>query len=145
MNIQICRYHAASIAVKKDPEVLLSLDGTVKDATDILDPTFTIGTDYEQLIRSANYMYVPDFARYYFITGIKVVRTNLWEVSGHVDVLYTYYDRIMRQGGIIARNENMWNLNLDDGRSKAEQQADITTLNFPSGFSGQSKVLITIG
>lgn len=145
MDIQVCRYSNSSIAVSKDVEVLLRLEGTLKETTDILNPVFTIGTDYEQLIRRANYLYVPNFARYYYITDVKVVRTNLWEISGHVDVLYTYYDRIMRQSGIIARNENLWNLNLDDGRAKAEQQADITTLNFPSGFSGQSKVLITIG
>lgn len=57
----------------------------LKGGSDILTPVFTL-----------NYTGIPTFnymafgGRYYFVTGIKNVREDLWEVSAAVDVLATY-------------------------------------------------------
>lgn len=57
----------------------------LKGGSDLIDPALTLA-----------YSGVPSWSlftfegRQYFVTGIKSVRQDLWEISGHVDVLGTY-------------------------------------------------------
>lgn len=92
MTINLYNYADDNKLVHKDLTGLTtqSLNGTLRDEGDFIDPVFTTVTDPTGM----NYCYIPAFERYYFIRDIVVVRTGLWEVSCHVDVLKTYEDSI---------------------------------------------------
>lgn len=60
-------------------------DVQLKGGSDLIDPVFTM-----QFSGTPQYSMMEYEGRYYFITGIKSVRDDLWEISGHVDVLATY-------------------------------------------------------
>lgn len=64
-------------------------DVQLKGGSDLIDPVFTM-----QFSGTPNYSMMEYQGRYYFITGIKSVRDDLWEISGHVDVLATYSGNI---------------------------------------------------
>lgn len=78
----------------------------------ILDPVILIGTN--ENLTQYNYAEIPEFNRKYFITDIKAVRENLYEVTLHVDVLGTYDSQIRSVQADIKRQENRFNTYLDD-------------------------------
>ena len=109
-----------------------------------MNPTFKIERSGSSMI-SYNYCYVSTFNRYYFITKIESVRTNLWRIHAHCDVLKTYANGILGTPCVVARNEKTYNLNLNDSCFKVEGKPRFQIVNFPSKFEGESYVLIMNG
>lgn len=65
-----------------------SIDVQLKGGCDILAPIFVLN------MSSVAFNYIQFGARYYFVTGVKSVRADLWEVSCAVDVLATWKSAI---------------------------------------------------
>lgn len=120
-------------------------DGNILGESSVVNPTFLIqGENLSQY----NYMYVPDFGRYYFISDITVVRTDLWCVSCSVDVLMTYRKYIVDLSVIVDKQENQFMSNrfINDGSFIADQRVGIEMFEFPSGFLKEAQfVLTTLG
>ena len=133
--------------VTKEISIISEMTGSLKDGTSIIDPVIIIqGTPATtQQIVSSNYLYIEDFGRYYFINDISSVRTNLWEISCHVDVLQSYATQIKAQTAIIQRQKEKWNLYLNDGSFKVYQNPNVLTKPFPSGFNTMEFVLAVAG
>lgn len=53
-----------------------------------------------------NYMYIPDFGKYYFITNIISIRTGLWLVNASIDVLESYKSEILSLDVILSNTES---------------------------------------
>lgn len=131
-------------AVNKSTENVVSLSGTLKEETSIINPVITV--EYSSnTIFNANYLYIPDFKRYYFMNDMVVVSNKLLRVSCHVDVLMSFKDSILKNSAIISRQENDWNLYLNDGSFKTYQNPYIVTKSFPTGFNTQQFVLVVAG
>ena len=124
--------------------------GVFRDGTDILNPTIILDNTVSQAtISSVNYMYIAEFHRYYFITEISTDVNGLWEITGHVDVLMTYSTGIRSQNAIVARQEFVYNMYLDDGWFMAYQDPLIFSHPFseqnPFGSSNHSFILTLAG
>lgn len=130
--------------VDKDITNILTLSGTLRQETSVLDPVILIEGS-EETILTANYLTIPDFGRSYFITGFRSIRKGLIEISCHVDVLYSYKDTLRQQKAIIKRNTSNWNLYLNDGSLTTYQDPYVLTEPFPAGFTGQTFVLAVAG
>ena len=144
MNITFYQNISEYNAVNKSIRELATITGTLRDESSIIDPVITI-SDIDNIVGSMNYAYIPDFNRYYFITNIESVRSNLWRVSFHVDVLFTYRAQIKSNSAIIERNENQYDLKLNDGLFKTQQNPRIAQFPFPSGFNTWNFVLAIAG
>ena len=83
-----------------------------KDTRSVLDPVIIINTSTD--LTSFNYAEIGAFNRKYFVTDIKVVRENTYEISLHVDVLATYDSQIRSVKADVRRQENNFNMYLDD-------------------------------
>lgn len=134
-------------AVTKETTTVKSAAGcSLKAPTDIIDPVFTVSTLSTAEIMASNYIEAPELNnRKYFITDIVSVRNGVFEIHAHIDVLSTYAEGIKEQEAVIHRQENSWNLYLDDGIFKTYQNPHIVTKAFPSGFTSQSFVLAVAG
>lgn len=143
MRIELYTNNSEVEKLVKDLTTLQTLEGTLREATSILNPTIKIEglTDIDKI----NYMHIPEFGRYYFVNDIRSIRNNLFEISAHVDVLMTYAKEIKQQRAVIRRQENVWNTYLDDGTFKAYQNPVIVTKLFPNGFNNNSFVLALSG
>lgn len=128
----------------KDLTSIISVTGTLREGTSIVDPVIKIQCNLSDVAK-CNYMYIPEFGRYYFITNISSVLNDLVEFSGHVDVLMSYRNEIRGNTGIVRRQENNWNLYLNDGAFKVYQNPMVVTKAFPSGFTTQEFVLAVAG
>ena len=131
-------------AVNKSLTELTTIHGTLREQSSFIDPVITI-EGIDQYLSSANYAYIPEFGRYYFITGIESVRNGLWRLSFHVDVLYTYREQIKSNHAIIERNELEYDLKLNDGLFQTQQNPRIAQFPFPSGFNTWNFVLAIAG
>lgn len=118
---------------------------TLKDGCSIENPVILIANANN--MADCNYMYIPEFNRYYFITDIVSVRNGLWEISGHVDVLMTYANEIKACQATFKRQEHLFNLYLDDPEFKTYNNTDIVTKLFTgSEFSKSMQyILVTAG
>ena len=131
-------------ALNKSITELITISGTLHEESSIIDPVISI-SDIDEYIGAMNYAYMPEFSRFYFITNIESIRNNLWRVSFHVDVLYTYRSQIQSNSAIIERNELEYDLKLNDGLFRTQQNPRIAQFPFPSGFNTWNFVLAVAG
>ena len=87
------------------------ITGYLRNETNIINPSIVI--EYDKVI-DFNYVYVSTFNRYYFVTNITSVRTNLWRLDMSCDVLMTYKDTILNYECYVSRNENDYNEKIED-------------------------------
>lgn len=130
--------------VDKSLTHIATLSGVLKETTSIIDPVIVIEGDLSSFT-NCNYMIISTFGRSYFVNNIRSVSNGLIEISAHVDVISTYKDSIRNNRAIIKRQQNSWNLYLNDGSLKVYQNPDIIVRAFPSGFTKQEFVLAVAG
>lgn len=130
--------------LRKNITLVADFTGNLRAECSIIDPVITFNASVADFA-GANYMYIPTFQRYYFIRNIRSIRTDLVEITAHVDVLMSFADAILGNMAIIKRQANQWNLYLNDGSLKCYQNPMILTKAFPSGFTVQEFVLAVAG
>lgn len=143
-DIVLQRNNSENNKLTKTLTTIATYSGTLKTDTSIINPIIIVQCDLSD-VANANYMTVSAFGRSYFITNIRSISNNLVEFSAHVDVLSTYATQIKACTGIVKRQENEWNLYLNDGSFKVYQNPMILTKAFPSGFTTQELVLAVAG
>ena len=93
-----------------------------------------------------NYIWISELHRYYYVTNIVSVATGLWRIYCHVDVLMTYKPQIKAHDAVIARQEGLYNLYLNDGTTfVVTQRSKVVQKTFPNGFTGSSYVMLVAG
>lgn len=118
------------------------IDVEMKEDTSIIDPTFILRTQSKVL--TANYIYVPNLNRYYFINDYTLSHQRIY-INCHVDVLMSFKKEIKQQNVIVARNERFFNMYLDDHKYKVQNRTAVRTVKFPSGFTGHNIILGVVG
>ena len=119
MTIELYNYSGENNVVDKSGLLSDSVakTGTLRGECNVLNPVvFAEGTP-----DSRNYMYIPDFGRYYFITEQTAVRTGVYRITGRVDVLHTYRTEIKACPAIASRSAkpNCQNAYLPDEMRRA--------------------------
>lgn len=142
--IKLQRNNSEPIKVDKDITDILTVTGTLREGTSIIDPVIKIECDIAD-VAGCNYMTIDAFRRKYFVKDIVSVRNDIVEFHCHVDVLMTYRDGIRNNSGIVKRQENLWNLYLNDGSLKIYQNPNVITKEFPGGFNTQEFVFAVSG
>ena len=130
--------------ISKTPQELFELTGTLRDESSIVDPVILV--EHNKPI-SANYAYIAEFNRYYYIRDIESVRAGLWRISMHTDVLKTFSEGILNSPCIVAKSSSKYNLYLNDPDYKCQQNDIVMTIDFPQGFNiaGSYYVLTCLG
>ena len=138
-TVKLCHNSSPAEKIGKSLDSGLDITGcTLKEATSILKPVVRVRTS-DSSIHTYNYMYIAEFERYYFIDDIVSVNNNVWDISGHVDVLETFKNGILDQSAVIRRQQNRFNLYLDDPDFMTYNDDLIQTKKFSAG--GFNKVL----
>lgn len=123
------------------------LAGSFRNDSSVINPIIRIEKT-NPAIQNYNYMYIGDFNRWYYINDIIQIRTNLWEIHAHVDVLYTWGGDIKGNLAVIDRSEQFDNANmyLDDGAFIMDSRKYNYVASFPNGFNDTgSNILICAG
>lgn len=115
--------------------------GTLKEGCSVLSPSVVLTGEN---LSGFNYAYIPQFSRYYFITGITSIKNGLWQIDGHCDVLETYQNQIKAQKAVVERQEQKYNLYLNDPDWKVYRNKEVLTRTFPSGFLDTGVYYLTV-
>ena len=102
------------------------ISGVLREASSLIHPSITFTSD---TIPTFNYVYIPIFNRYYYVTDITSIKNKLWQMSLTVDVLMTYKEALLACTGYIDRNENEYNGLIPDGMISLEK-GEIIETNF---------------
>ena len=114
---------------------------TVKDGITLEDPVIYMA--YDSSLLSMNYAYIPDFGRYYFVTGREVDGKTLY-ISLHVDVLMSFKNDILASTGTATRS-NFYNKNIPDKMVASLPGENVQYRTLSSAFTGETYVLILGG
>ena len=102
-------------------------------------------------IKEANYCYISDFGRYYYIREKTCDANGLYTLVLNVDVLMSFKSSILTQKGIVSRQEGIYNMYLPSD-VPSEVRPLVTTVKMNptasgTGFTNQSDcfVLLAIG
>ena len=149
MEINLFTYSGERNRVNKNDFITnrFAMNGSLRNETDVVDPVILVEKT-NPTAYNYNYMYIAEFGRWYFITDFRSIRTGLWEIHAHVDVLFTYRNNIINNLAIIDKveNEDKANLYLDDGSFVMDSRKYNEIQVFPSGLdTNGSYVLICAG
>lgn len=87
---------------------LATVDCQLKDNCSLLSPRLVINHSALSSYANCNYMYIPDFHRYYYC-NVTALAGDMLELSGDVDVLMSYASGIRSIKCTIIRQENLFN------------------------------------
>lgn len=143
VTLSLMRNDEPKNKIGKTPQTVTTLTGTFRDETDLTDPEILI--EYSGTFSGINYFYIAELGRYYFITKKVNVRTNLWRITGHCDLLTSAKTVLLNTPAVIARQENAYNLYLNDDMFKVNANPRLQVAAFPNKFSGESFLLVMNG
>lgn len=142
INLYNCEAEMNRIG-KNNKSLILSLSGTLKQESSIIDPIILLHLDN---CSGINYAYIEEFKRWYFVREIKQVRNDLVELTMHVDVLESFKDAILNNTAILDRSKTSGNPYFDDGSMASDTRTFTQVYNYSSGFLSEPElILITAG
>ena len=143
-TVVLQRNNSEPIRMDKNISSIASYKGVLREGTSIIDPVIKIECNLDN-VKRCNYLTVNSFGRSYFVKDIVSVTDKIVEFHCHVDALSTYKTEIRMNRAIVKRQENEWNLYLNDGSLKIYQNPNIITKEFPGGFNTQEFVFAVSG
>ena len=122
-----------------------SFDVVLKENTDVFRPTFLLQTNDDKLW---NYNYIDGSSfsgRMYFITDVRSVGHNRFEIDAKTDVLSTWATQIKNNTAVLKRQEKLFNLYLDDPQFHVLNYPRIQTFKFPANdFNKDLKYILVV-
>ena len=144
MNLSLFVNNSEKNKLDKSLSSELKFNGKLREESSVVNPSIMIQTTNPS---SYNYAYIPEFNRYYFITDMVSIRTGIWEISMHVDVLMSFKDSIKSTSIILSDTETTGQTNYMSGEQWATEVKNTTTIKmFPHSLPTTGKyILITAG
>jgi len=143
MQITMYKNFSDNNVISKTLGQPITLTGNLRNESNVINPNIRIEVDNPALY---NYAYIPEFGRYYYITDMRSIRTNLWELSMHVDVLMSFADAIRALPVIVSNAENDSERYISGGQWVANVKNKTDIISFSSGLLQNGEfILITAG
>ena len=145
MNITFYTCNADTIKANKSGH--LTTLKTVTNAQiigdmDILEPTIKVVADSNT--KTANYCYISDFDRYYFITNkVGLTGTHI-ELKLRNDLAYNFYN-VVRNSDVTATRSNIYNANIPDPMALSIPKDKITYRQLSQPLTGETYIAIIGG
>lgn len=114
---------------------------SVKDGITLEDPVIYMA--YDTSLLGLNYAYIPDFGRYYFVTGREIDGKTIY-ITLHVDVLMSFKNDILTSKGTATRS-NFYNRNIPDTMALNIPQERIQYRKLSDALTGQTYIVIIGG
>ena len=143
MTIELYTNTSDPNTIIKNITLQSTLTGALKNETEtVISPHILIE---QASYPNANYAYIPEFLRFYFINEVTAIRSKIWELSLNVDVLMSF--NLSGVTGIASESEavnaNRY-LNSRGFIKLCKTKTDI--VQFPNGLLDTGEyILITAG
>ena len=125
--------------INKNLTELSTVNITLYLDTNVINPVFKL----KNFINNANYMYVPDLHRYYYINNYTLSNQCVY-LHCSVDVLTTYKTEILNNECLISRSENDYNDNIVDTLAPITENTVYTVKNFGENIKTTEHFIIGV-
>lgn len=125
----------------------MGINCNLKSSTELINPTIYLSKDVGIELDAFNYVYIPDFSRYYYVQNSSKELGGVIQIDCHVDVLMSHKDAIGNLTAIVERQEKNYNLYLSPLDIPNFAYRRIQTKQFPNqplNVSGTT-ILLTSG
>lgn len=126
-----------------------TLSGALREECSMLTPSIVYQSSD---VPTFNYVYIPIFNRYYYVTSLSSVSKNVWRMELNCDVLMTYKNEILLLQGVIGRQEIDFNPLLVDNELPTQNNPIVEVIDIPSDAfntqtsdAGHNYVITVIG
>lgn len=136
--------------VTKDLTLIASKSCELKGDCSIHSPVLIVKGD-AATYALCNYLYIPSFKRYYWVSEVVSIPGGMLRVTcGKCDVLSSAWGYIRDLDAVIDRQQDAWNLYLNDGTFQAQANDLVQTKEFTlaageHGFDGPGYVIVIAG
>lgn len=138
MELKLYITRSPNNALLKELTDEVVLEGTLRDGdVSITTPMVRVATR-----PSANYCFIPEFERYYFIEDIRSYRNGMWYLSLRVDVLMSFRREILELNALISKQENAGNPYAED--VELEARNTLEEIPFEREINDPQIILITV-
>lgn len=145
MEIVLYKNMSEPNRLNKDIRDPAQVNGYLRDASAIINPVLRISMSADDLI-NYDYLYIPLWNRYYYISDYVSVRAGITDISCAVDVLMSYRSDINDLTVIVDKQEYNGSVYINDGSWISEEREFYTIKNFQNGFNDTGEyILITAG
>lgn len=114
MNVKFYSTQSDRRALHKQLSQVGSANCTITDECSVYQPSLIL--QYNRAVVLANYAYIQEWSRYYFITSVDVMPGGRMRINLKVDVLYSNVDTIETLRVEVIRNENLVEPYLPDNK-----------------------------
>lgn len=127
MNVIFYANKSDKRTVNKNIIQIAKMDCNLKDDTSLLTPYLTVANVQLSVYSSCNYVYIPDFNRYYYarlskgIGGITIIECD-------VDALMSWRSELLSCRGFVVRQENKYNRFFNDTKMPIRNNKTYTYL-----------------
>lgn len=146
MEITIYQNYSENNAINKRLNVIDTITAVCKAPVSVENPILMI--EYASTDLNANYAYIEDFDRYYYINNITTLTGGRLELNLSVDVLMSFSSEILTMPVIVDKQEQLTIADkyFNDGSYLATQKEFVRIKEFPEGFnSAGTYILIACG
>lgn len=136
MNITLMNTDSPNNMIDKTVTIVADYTGAVARVNLSVENPVLILEESVANIMSANYCYISDFGRYYYITDKTADVNGVWTISLKVDVLESFKNDIYQLKGIVQRQKDNYNMYLKDDKIPVDCRKAISYRKFPSSPFG---------
>lgn len=151
-TIKIYSYSCEKICLNKADnwELIDTITGSWRSAdVDILKPEIRIeatnALTLAKILKQANYVYLSDTDRYYYVTGMSAGSGNIISLSLEVDACMSWLADLKNEKVVVDRQEKSWNTYLNDGFIRTYNTPYTVVKRFPAGFLSENFILAVAG
>lgn len=116
-------------------------DIEIIEDSSVENPTLILS--HETNVMQANYIFIPDLGRFYYIEEKTMSNGRLF-IKAKVDVLMSFAEEILATWVVLERSEDKYNLYLPDNLLPLETPSNVRTIEFPSGFQEDSEFILIL-
>lgn len=143
MTISLYSNKSDNRSVSKNITLLNSdIPIVLKENTDIVNPVISMNTSSDVI--GANYCYIPDFGRYYYIVNKTYSQQKIY-LQLSVDVLMSFASDIKASSGVCIRSSNRYNNYFRDNQVTALTYNNYYIHKFPHGFNKTLSNVLVLG
>lgn len=115
MTIQLLNCGSDPRVINKTYTFVAETTATPYGEITIIDPVLRIRRNNE--LGGINYIYIPEWLRYYFVNDIRLISGDIMEISCHIDVLNSFKSAILQSECICIRSERLGQDTFDNKRT----------------------------
>lgn len=141
MTLNLYTNNSPKIKADKDLTLIASLTGEPVEENSVQNPRMLVELS---AYPTADYAYIPEYGRYYFIDDKIWVEGNLWRLVMHVDVRTSFKSQIRSNKALLARAQGYYNLYLQDSMLPLEKDTFTVTKSIGNLTFGIGNVILTV-